>query len=470
MFYSAQKMVCGLHYPAIEKVNDLAALGWRRVTRKKGAGTKPKHYYFPCLRIPEDEARLIFDDVSSNKTAITYLGKFWKDATKMETVVRTTVFGLHQAQMPNMTDDQVTLLNLLDESDEEILSRFLDQQFSKKDAVKRRAEELVFMKTVEMVRQNQLAKEARHRLEQDDLAKMATIPSSEVHSNQIKANQDGESDDNDDESSIPFSPDSRKKRIVLRPGDVIEYYETNRVFGRPDARRVSTIVGINPRGHFPINLESGDPLQADDRIRRIQKMFKGHLVEETDGTFRAIKNYSLRAAGIMQNVAAQRMARQAQQLRTEHDSTIEQHWANPTEKCDDDPDQKASAPSDSKIQHTAMSATSSGKIDTAPLWHKRLSDQLELEEERMKKRRRYIPWITTDELKMVMKIWPLLQNRFPGATITSEYASNILANELQDISERRFLALLQGDPNNFLSQRDKEEIVQALGMWIDGQC
>jgi hypothetical protein len=477
IYVLAQKLVQDIQYPAVERVDDFAALKWRRMTAKKGR-TK---LYYPCLVIPDDEARLIFDDdIPPSKTAIKYLGKFWKGATTMELVIRTTLFGIHPAKRPTMTEEELSTLNLLDQSDEEILSIFLNQEFPKQNdqqqAVRRRAEELVFQKTLDIVRRNQLAKEATKRQEEEELNQLVAKPTTEGlvgHSKSANRRKQAESDDDDVHEdgviscSVPFSPDSIKKRVFLRPGDVVEYYETNRVFGRADARRVSTIIGIDPRGNFPINLESGDPLQIDDRIRRIQKVFKGRLVDDTESTFRCVRNYGLRAAGTMKNVAAQRMVNKAKQLRTEYDATIEQHWTNQDEGCDGG-DQNSSPPVDVQQAEKTHTTTTTTTMSFANNWHKKLSHQIEVEEETMKKKRRYTPRITPSELQLVMKTWSLLENKIKqnGTEFTDDQATRILAQELS-ISEHRACAILQGDPKAWLSQRDKDEILEALGIWVE---
>lgn len=456
----------GLKYPSVEKVVDLTDLNWARVT-KKGRARK----YFPCLKIPEDEAKYFFEKVGKSFTPVRYLGKFWKDARKISMVNSTSLFGMHCAKTSDMSSAEVQALHLLRETDDEILDHFLRQEFSDKQQVERRAEELVFRKTVEIVRRNRLAKDTQKRQEAEELAKLVEQPSAACDSPSKHAHVDNETDmeslagNESDASAYPFSPSSKLKRIGLRPGDVIEYYESNRIFGRQDAHRVSTIIGIDAKGTFPINLESGDPLQKGDRIRRIRKIVRGQLVEDPDAAFRAVDSYSLRTAGTMKNIAAQRMAGQAKQLRQEHETSVEQHWADQSKTPDQDAKEEPTFDARTKPKSTQPSSKDD---QTTSSWRKRLSHQIDLEEEQMTKKRRYKPHIQPDQLQVIMKTWSALQNHTKDTNLSLEGASSTLARELC-ISERRAAAFLQGDPQQWLSQKDLSEILQGVGAWMKGQ-
>ena len=203
-------------------------------------------------------------------------------------------------------------------------------------------------------------------------------------------------------------------------------------------------------------------------------------MEDPDITFRLVKNYSLRAAGTMKNIAAQRLVKHAQQLRTEHDQTMEQHWADgakASEKDDADDDEAAAAVVEATKEPTFVpkTTTSSNETTVPPSstsvvddWSKRLSRQIEMEFEKMKTRRRYTAHLTPDELRLVMKAWALLETRIhPHGDPSSneQEAVRILAREL-DISERRAETILQGDPYVRLSTKDKDEILHLLEPWV----
>jgi len=635
-------MIQDMTYPSVEKIDDLNALVWRRQfigkkqfqqqqrrrkrsrSHRHGGGAGPssssttttqqpsqtqqqqpqrKYFYYPCVIIPNDEAQLIFEDpIPSKKVPINYLGKFWRDATKRDLVIQTTLFkffattaeatteeatghstrttttrnlkanGDDEDENDNEDDDdsgnEDNRYGLLEEeglrTDEDILTLFLEQEFpNPEDVIHRLAEELVFFKTVEIVRQNQMTKHLRIQQQKEEEINLNSqhmseeisgtttttgplSPNSRGRQSQTcttaprvssdspgcdkKTNKERNDPTQDDSSSadedisvgMPFSPESKRKmdkRIILRPGDIIEYYETNRVFGRADARRISKIVGVDPRGVFPINLESGDCIQMEDRIRRIQKIYKGKIIPDPNPTFRCVSSYGLRAAGTMKNIAAQAFAQKAQQLRTEYDSTIDQHWAHSSEQQHDD-DKGNSAMEDEEDQNGQTRDSKQGDHDNGPItpsarkltfesskghslesssssstttttvrqWHRDLTRLIVVEEEKMKTKRRYISHVTPDELRLILMAWSILENRINMADNNGnkkknnknndsdnrkkkkvlsfeEHASRILVEELE-IPERRAQAILKGDPAKSLSQESKKETLQALESWI----
>ena len=92
----AQETTRDLKLHAVQRVKSLDNLGWRRTNKASEfyfAEAKGTHtYFYPCVRLPEEEAYLMFKNTSKNqkKIGIQYLGWTWKEAASCYEVVGTT--------------------------------------------------------------------------------------------------------------------------------------------------------------------------------------------------------------------------------------------------------------------------------------------------------------------------------------------------------------------------------------------
>jgi hypothetical protein len=503
-------------------------VGWKTATCKK----KRHKVYYPCVRLPYAESRLLFD-LGKNKCGVRYLGHGWASAGQFEQIVPSTFHSLHlAATTANTTTTTATgegaaaaaaaaattviettkALNLLKNiTDEECLKFFLDQEFGEAPSVDKRVEELVIQRTWDMVQENQRAKEEEQRIEQDNIAKIAaavkqsaaataattkllTSPTKQAAA--AKGNDaDSDSDDDDDDDVMAMlSPGSKRKKLRLRPGDIVEYYLPGRVFGNPHVLTSSVILGVNAKGPFPLNLETGDFLERDHKVRRLARWYKGGLVDEAeDSHFLNLSGYELRTAGEKELVAFQNRVKKMKQTRQDHAKSMDGFWQrgqcgkekqdeatsteNPKNDDDDNNNKTEEAKADVKAvgrpPATKVASTSSqnNNNDPATTWRKRLAHLLQETEERMKKKRRFTPKITPAEFQMVIQVWSLLQDRNSSTrTMDLQQAVQILVEELDGgMSELRVEAILQGDPHYKLSERNKLEILEVLKDWIDKQ-
>lgn len=484
----AQKILHGMQFPIVQRIHTLQDIGWRKSSSKRRA------VIYPCIRLPQDEARLMFPKLVESKIPIRYLGWRWKDATAWEQVVPSTFCPLLGGGGGNSRgggqDDQQQP-QPEQQQDEDYLQQFLDQECGTVPSVARRVEELVIRGCWSKVQENQQKHQDKQRQEQEILEKLKAIPKSQSskddHSSLLSTKDYGannDKDDNDAENDVDddnegmdslLSPNSKRKRVLLRPGDIVEYYLPGRVFGNPDVLCQSKIIGINPKGSFPLNLESGDFLDPDQKVRRLAKVYKGKLVPDTEGVFRAVREFSLRTAGTKQLVGFQNKVRQIAQSKQDFAQSMDEFWQQKetTERPKEEGPSKDTntKKSESNTTTSTTSPIQTSKDETAlPAGNRQsptycnLLQQLKQVENDMKTKRRYVPRITPDEFRLIIQAWTLLQQRL-GPAMRDEQAIEIWVEELA-ISEMRLEAILAGDPQKKLSERKKLEILKGFQQWI----
>lgn len=169
---------------------------------------------------------------------------------------------------------------------------------NKLDAVQLRVEELYLDKILEKARDNERK-----------LAQAANTNNNDEEEEVEKSLEQ--------ESSTPVIATTKKpkaRRIIkslngavdnnekLRAGDVIEYTHPQFVDGRPEGYREATVLSIQKR-EYPLVLDNGEFLPRYHRIRRIQRLVRGKLVEY-NGKIRAICDHSLQYDKTKVNVGA----------------------------------------------------------------------------------------------------------------------------------------------------------------------
>lgn len=124
------------------------------------------------------------------------------------------------------------------------------------------------------------------------------IPYKMAFSQPTTANDDGDSSSDSDGGGYESPSDDEHPRKQasepLRPGDVIEYYNTM-IFtaGSGMGHNTATILGTAPAAKFPLTLSTGDYLDASVRIRRTQEFVKGSLYKHS-GYWKPISAFRLR--------------------------------------------------------------------------------------------------------------------------------------------------------------------------------
>eukprot|EP00977_Amphora_coffeiformis_P026242 scaffold25040_cov85-Amphora_coffeaeformis.AAC.1 len=100
-------------------------------------------------------------------------------------------------------------------------------------------------------------------------------------------------DDSDDKDAK-----SRKDREPLRPGDIISYYNPVYIFGNIEGYRVTQVLGTKrqARDGCLLDLDNGEYLPSDTRIRRVGEFRKGkvHLRRSGSCVARDICHFRLR--------------------------------------------------------------------------------------------------------------------------------------------------------------------------------
>lgn len=451
-----------IRLPIVQKVDDISDVGWRKTTSKcKNRST----LYYPCIRLSRDEARLMFPDgLKPKNIGVRFLGSKWKNATQWQQVRPSTFYPLHKAWEKFKDEGASGCLSM---DDDTCLERFLDQEFgdAPENAVKRRVEEIIIRRSWEHVIENQKAKEEDQEKEdeKDANASAEALAGGSQPGSRDVAN-DSEGGTSDHESSIVFFSQSRRKRDLLRPGEIVQYYLPGRVAGNPDVLRQSVILGINPRNNFPLNLESGDFLEKDHKIRRTLKRVRGKMVEESNALFRHIGSYSLRRSGTDEAVAFLRKVQNMKRTRDGHSKAMDDFWQGPIAKGLGDGRDAANGLQQARdSMEQAEKCPKQSRSTKNALWRKDLTKLLEETEANMKNKRRFVPKISPAELRTLMKVWSVLEKR--GEL---DNAVQALGKDL-NISEMRAEAMLFGDPRNKLSKANKLEIMRGMEAWLGNE-
>ena len=105
-----------------------------------------------------------------------------------------------------------------------------------------------------------------------------------------------------------------KKKQLLRPGDIVQYYELNQKFGDADYLRTAEIEEIDCRKEMVLRLGGGVYLDRDQKINLEQRIYKGKLVNVETIYWTYVRNFKLRSAKSKKEGATGMKAR-AQQLK-----------------------------------------------------------------------------------------------------------------------------------------------------------
>eukprot|EP00429_Kryptoperidinium_foliaceum_P035575 CAMPEP_0176170610 /NCGR_PEP_ID=MMETSP0120_2-20121206/87343_1 /TAXON_ID=160619 /ORGANISM="Kryptoperidinium foliaceum, Strain CCMP 1326" /LENGTH=299 /DNA_ID=CAMNT_0017508419 /DNA_START=14 /DNA_END=914 /DNA_ORIENTATION=- len=290
---------------------------------------------------------------------------------------------------------------------------------------------------------------------------------------------DDEADDDDDD--VLQSPGARTTKIELRPGDVIEYFPPELVFGRKNSSKQSMIVGVNKKKSNPLNLESGDFLPKDSRVRRIAKMWRGKVVPDTKSVWRVIEDYSLPTAGTDKLVGLEKQVRSIQGIRSSFAASVDKFWEDRADAAEAEDGNTSESPKKkqrvckkaSKEQEKTTYEESSSSKDEKPKGHPMgtaPSKKIAEEEENLKKRRRYVPHMSPQDLRLVMEVWDTLQKKKedPQVSLRIGGAVEMLSGDM-DLTELQLDAILRGDPQVKLSLPKKLKVLEALKNWVSEQ-
>ena len=90
---------------------------------------------------------------------------------------------------------------------------------------------------------------------------------------------------------------STKRKEPLRPGDVILYHHPMFVAGTRQSLRVTQVVRTDPNHHIPLELDNGEILPPDTRVKRIREYHGGKLYDHP-GIFRSIQHFRFTAKSL----------------------------------------------------------------------------------------------------------------------------------------------------------------------------
>ena len=108
--------------------------------------------------------------------------------------------------------------------------------------------------------------------------------------------QSQEEDDNYSSSDDFHSLSQQiRKKIPLRPGDIIEYYEPNQVFGDKLYLRSAEIEEINCQSEMIVRISGGVYLSKDQKVRLLKRILRGKL-KDINGRWMKVEDYKLTSA------------------------------------------------------------------------------------------------------------------------------------------------------------------------------
>lgn len=282
-------------------------LYWHKVRGKKGKrkGTIKRGYIpYPCREAHPDEARGIIDarwdatckvlvqyfaystcsmgefSVISRNQLVPYCGEGKNEEDKQQ-VIGATGAGACPSWCPKLKEEYLASSRRKDDSPIDVqahllfLDLCLEESASKESAA-----------TEEVTR---AWDENQNRAKVDGDGSIGDLLDS---NSRTREEEDPESDGDDEEGSAP-----RRKKDVLRPGDLLEYYHHVYVAGDTRALRTGTVLSVDPRRDPVIVLDSGDHIPNDARVKRLKRMVRGKLQDCQQG-FCQVTDFRLSKAAL----------------------------------------------------------------------------------------------------------------------------------------------------------------------------
>ena len=463
-------------WPLIEKTQLVDELGWFKVSYKKCS------IYYPCRTCKDDEVKFFFTDDRDGKIVVRCLGWKLKHTGTYELIAETKWVPWKSGK-----DAEEKLDNYLKAYRSEL----------KEDPVAIRTEELAIRSMWKLVQERGTAEVVKGEEPVEQAAEVVlsgTVLESLNRAKRIVSQSDVDSqalsssvEDGSDLDDIDLASPRSKKKQNLRTGDVIEYYDPIGVAGKDEWKRQTTIVGIDARHKtLPLNLADGESLDKDHPIRIIGRRLRGKLVAH-NGTFKIIREYSLKSGGTSQLVGFQRWATKAKEIRRAHQEEVEAFW----EQKEGEP---AKVPTtaqgnENRKRHQSGLLTSSSRFDREDTMTRKKQRQRKSEVDKETKKtpsvcpieeikkevkaqigdvknamvkKRYRPHMKVEQLEFVLQIWTKLAKK--EGTIQEKISD--IALQL-DLTARKLTFFLTGDKKKGLSEVQIEDINQRLSEWID---
>jgi hypothetical protein len=143
---------------------------------------------------------------------------------------------------------------------------------------------------------------AAETTEEEDQLKPAAVDTV-VGDVSLVVDEDKSDDDDDDDDDMDLLSPGKGKKETLRDGDIIEYYEQNKVAGNPEDLKRTRVLGVNRKNTFPLVLENGDALARDHPVKLLQRRLRGHMEDNQGGVYKRMDAYVLVTCGT-QNMRA----------------------------------------------------------------------------------------------------------------------------------------------------------------------
>eukprot|EP00980_Cylindrotheca_fusiformis_P011804 scaffold2816_cov121-Cylindrotheca_fusiformis.AAC.20 len=452
----AQEEVQDLAFPLIQETKSMDQLGWHKAKKQKN---QKENTWYPCRLCHPDEGKGLFQPhcEDGNRILVRYLG-YQSDTAGSYNEIKSSEF------FPLTEENRQTAFDTY--------KRHLARYF-KTNLVARRAEELAVISMWDKVqkRANGLSTPDKSCESVDlqspsleALSPLKATPTSIMRPNFGSEADDCSSDSDDD--NVHATAALKGKREILRDGDVIEYYDPIGVVGNKQWLRRATVLGVDPKNKStPINLDNGQFLDRNSKIKRIRRRNRGK-VEKCDGSFREISEYSLRSCGTMEMVAFQKQVQRVKAIHQEGKEDIEKFWQ---------PEGDENAGRDSATQKPQKVPKEPGDnapktstiLSRIPKWELCLEALLERTKEQLAKKRRFVPSMQPGQIETVLKVWEVLQKQFGSSTDRNTKQVVAALSSKLGISTARLNSVMHGDENKTLSIANKNEVITLLEEWLE---
>mmetsp|Transcript_45533 Transcript_45533/g.110301 ORF Transcript_45533/g.110301 Transcript_45533/m.110301 type:complete len:406 (-) Transcript_45533:217-1434(-) len=310
----ARETIEGLKYPGLGDTNRTDQLGWHKAPKQKRA---KENTWYPCRLCKPDERIGLIQNSSKGKILVRYLGYQSVDAAHQYGFIKQKEYI------------QLTIGNK--ESGMNVYIKHLKKRF-KDDEVGFRAEVLAVREMWRLVEEREEILVSNAKSAQNEATKTQSTPSASRKATLKATLSDcGESsDEGNSDSDLDLNDIGKRtasKKTPLRAGDVIEYYDPIGVAGNSQWLKTAVILGVAAKDtNSPLNLDTGDLLDRESRIKRVKRSCKSKLEICHDAKFMAVDAYGLRSSGAKEMIGINAKVERARQIRKEFHEGVEEFW------------------------------------------------------------------------------------------------------------------------------------------------
>ena len=285
------------------QVSDPSTLFWRKTSGKKKAKGRATLQWYPCRECHPDEGiGLNIPQKWDNKAKVLVQYIEGTSFDCREIIPRSSLIPFHGDDGGSTAKSSERMAwcpqKIKEMSDRNRKSK--KKAFSDESSI--RAMELYMEKVLDVSISRMKELKAKAKTASEDLRDLQHLqdegeeqsPHSTTGSAIISQSQ-GDNETDECSSTDEYEDCQDRKTQVLRPGDIVEYYQPNQVFGDSRFLGKAEIEAINCSKEMVLKLRGGVFLDRDQKVKRI-KVMKRKKLEDFDGQWMRIRDYKLRSA------------------------------------------------------------------------------------------------------------------------------------------------------------------------------